>query len=391
MHVWHIGRSLRHALGDFRLPPFQLLHARLHDWLIHAVLDGGENAGDAPVDLVQLPPIGLVLRPPLPIEPGRLLHIGPHRRSDGLRRHHPVREAREDPLLDPLAPDGPVVGAGASAMVVQAAEAVTHDEPIATTAAPAGEKARKQGHGPPGRMQPLRAGLPHTDGGRLEQPGNVLLAAPRRLPEHVIDDAQMRHHGPDPLALRVRARDAPAGRRLLDEALPVPDQDAGIEFIVEDAGAARHVAKQAKAALQAAELAAVADRGYFNSPEILECAEAGITVTLPKPMTSGAKSQGRFGKQDFVYVPDKDVYRCPAGEQLTYRFSAEEHGKTIRRYWTTACPKCPLQSRCTTGPERRIPRWEHEHLLEAVQERLDASPEAMRMRRARPSSIHSAR
>jgi transposase len=142
-----------------------------------------------------------------------------------------------------------------------------------------------------------------------------------------------------------------------------------------------NMAKQAKAVLQTEELAAVADRGYFNSPEILECVEAGITVTLPKPMTSGAKSQGRFGKQDFVYVPEKDVYRCPAGEHLTYRFTAEEHGKTMRRYWTTACPKCPLQSRCTTGPERRIPRWEHEHVLDAVQERLDASPQAMRMRR----------
>jgi transposase len=141
------------------------------------------------------------------------------------------------------------------------------------------------------------------------------------------------------------------------------------------------MAKQAKAALQAEELAAVADRGYFSSPEILECAEAGITVTLPKPLMSGAKSQGRFGKQDFVYVPEKDVYRCPAGEQLTYRFSAEEHGKTIRRYWTTACPKCPLQSQCTTGRMRRIPRWDHEQLLDAVQERLDANPEAMRMRR----------
>ena len=86
-------------------------------------------------------------------------------------------------------------------------------------------------------------------------------------------------------------------------------------------------------------------------------------------------------KQDFVYVAEKDVYRCSAGEHLTYRFTAEEHGKTIRRYWTTACPKCPLKSRCTTGPERRIPRWEHENVLDAVQERLDASPEAMRMRR----------
>jgi len=142
-----------------------------------------------------------------------------------------------------------------------------------------------------------------------------------------------------------------------------------------------NVAKQAKAVLQTEELAAVADRGYFNSPEILDCAEAGITVTLPKPMTSGAKSQGRFGKQDFVYVPEKDVYRCPAGEHLTYRFTAQEDGKTMRRYWTTACPKCQLQSRCTTGPERRIPRWEHEHVLDAVQERLDANPEAMRIRR----------
>src|SRR5262245_45106357 len=85
-----------------------------------------------------------------------------------------------------------------------------------------------------------------------------------------------------------------------------------------------NMAKQAKAVLQAEELAAVADRGYFSSPQILECAEAGIIVTLPKPLTAGAKSQGRFGKQDVVYVPEQDVYRCPAGEQLNYRFLPEE-------------------------------------------------------------------
>jgi Transposase DDE domain len=123
------------------------------------------------------------------------------------------------------------------------------------------------------------------------------------------------------------------------------------------------------------------DRGYFNSPEILECHEAGVTVTLPKPMTSGAKAAGRFGKQDFVYLPDEDVYRCPAGERLKYRYSNEEDGKELRRYWTTACPICPLKPKCTTGSERRIPRWEHEHLLEAVQQRLDANPNAMRLRR----------
>ena len=142
-----------------------------------------------------------------------------------------------------------------------------------------------------------------------------------------------------------------------------------------------NVAKQAKAVLQTETLEAVADRGYFSSAEILACYEAGITVTLPKPQTSGAKSDGRFGKQDFVYLPEEDAYRCPAGEQLPYRFTSEEDGKRIRRYWTSACQNCSLKSQCTTGPERRIPRWEHEHLLDAVQQRLDANPLAMRQRR----------
>lgn len=148
-----------------------------------------------------------------------------------------------------------------------------------------------------------------------------------------------------------------------------------------DRGQLARMGKVAQAVLRADKLEAVADRGYFNSPEILECHESGITVTLPKPMTSSAKSEGRFGKQDFVYIAAEDIYRCPAGERLTYRMTGEENGKLMRRYWTTACPKCPLKSKCTTGSERRIPRWEHEHVLEAVQKRLDRNPEAMRVRR----------
>ena len=142
-----------------------------------------------------------------------------------------------------------------------------------------------------------------------------------------------------------------------------------------------NMGKQAKSVLQVDRLEAVADRGYFNSPEILACHEAGITVTLPKPMTSGAKSEGRFGKQDFVYVETQDTYICPSGHALTYRMTTQEGDKAMRRYWTTACGSCPLKKKCTTGPERRIPRWEHEHVLEAVQARLDADPQAMRRRR----------
>jgi transposase len=142
-----------------------------------------------------------------------------------------------------------------------------------------------------------------------------------------------------------------------------------------------NIAMQAKEVLGAEHLDAVADRGYYNGTEIKACDDSCITVTLPKPMTSSAKSDGRFGKQDFAYLPAEDVYRCPAGEKLTYRYTNEEDGKMLRRYWTTACPTCLLKSRCTTGGERRITRWEHEHVLEAVQQRLDANPQAMRQRR----------
>jgi transposase len=148
-----------------------------------------------------------------------------------------------------------------------------------------------------------------------------------------------------------------------------------------DSSQLSNIGLQTKEALGVEHLDAVADRGYFSSNEILTCDQAGITVTLPKPMTSVAKAKGRFGKQDFVYVSGEDVYRCPAGEKLTYRYTSEEDGKMLRRYWTTACPHCPLKAQCTTGNERRVARWEHEHVLEAVQQRLDANPQAMRVRR----------
>jgi transposase len=142
-----------------------------------------------------------------------------------------------------------------------------------------------------------------------------------------------------------------------------------------------NMAQKAKAALDTETLDAVADRGYFSSHEILACEEAGITVTLPKPVTSGVLAKGRFGKQDFRYMAEEDVYLCPAGEKLTYRYTTEEEGLVIRRYWTNVCQRCAIKGQCTTGKERRVPRWEHEHLLEAVQRRLDKHPEKMRLRR----------
>jgi Transposase DDE domain len=141
-----------------------------------------------------------------------------------------------------------------------------------------------------------------------------------------------------------------------------------------------NMAAQARTEIGTATLDVVADRGY-GGQEILACEEAGIMVYLPKPMTSSAKAAGRFGKQDFVSVAAEDVYRCPAGERLIYRYTNEEDGKTLRRYWTTACQTCALKAQCTQGKERRISRWEHETVLETVQDRLDRNPDKMRVRR----------
>jgi transposase len=141
------------------------------------------------------------------------------------------------------------------------------------------------------------------------------------------------------------------------------------------------MAEQTKAVLETDALDVVADRGYYNGDEILACKEAGVTVTLPKPLTSGVKAKGRFGKQDFVYLAADDVYRCPAGERLIYHYTNVEKGRTLRRYWTNVCQDCAIKDQCTTGKEHRITRWEHEEVLETVQRRLDEHPEKMRQRR----------
>lgn len=142
------------------------------------------------------------------------------------------------------------------------------------------------------------------------------------------------------------------------------------------------MAQAAKAALGTEKLEAIADRGYFNGAELLACHRDGITATVPRPETSGNRKKGMFVKADFAYDAEQDVYRCPAGKVLTYRYTCEENGLRLRRYWQNDCQHCSLKSRCTTGKERRITRWEHEHLVEAMYARLDRDPELMTRRRS---------
>ncbi|KTB84259.1 transposase [Pseudomonas syringae ICMP 13102] len=141
------------------------------------------------------------------------------------------------------------------------------------------------------------------------------------------------------------------------------------------------IAKQAREAMASDSLSVVADRGYFKGEQILACHDAGITAYVPKPMTSGAKADGRFNNDAFIYDAAKNEYICPASNALIWRFSSVEKGLKLHRYWSSKCQNCTLKSQCTPSTERRVRRWEHEDVLEGMQLRLSKAPEMMRVRK----------
>jgi len=141
------------------------------------------------------------------------------------------------------------------------------------------------------------------------------------------------------------------------------------------------MAKLAKQAMGTEELSVVADRGYFKSEEILACHQSDITVHVPKPMTSGAKADGRYDKAAFIYDTETDEYKCPAGQSLIWRYASIEKGLKLHTYWSSHCQNCELKAQCTPSTQRRVRRWEHESVLENMQQRLDQAPEMMRIRK----------
>jgi transposase len=142
------------------------------------------------------------------------------------------------------------------------------------------------------------------------------------------------------------------------------------------------LAIRAKETLGVERMRAVADRGYSHGQEINACDEAGVAAYVPKPSTSANTKLGLFGKERFTDDPQKDCYRCPRGEELTFRFETTELGRHIRYDATGACRSCPMKEQCTRNKGgRRITRWVDEHILERMEERLKANPEIMQERK----------
>ena len=149
-----------------------------------------------------------------------------------------------------------------------------------------------------------------------------------------------------------------------------------------DRAALASMASKAQEGLGRKGIGVIADRGYYKGPEILEAEKAGVQTYIPKPMTSGAKAEGRFSKADFVYDAKADEYRCPAGQIL--RRGADQvdgEGMVLHSYARYGCSDCPMKAQCTPASFRRIRRWEHEDVLDVMQQRLDRNPNAMKIRR----------
>jgi transposase len=142
------------------------------------------------------------------------------------------------------------------------------------------------------------------------------------------------------------------------------------------------MAQQAKAELQTDSLTVFADEGHYNGDELRACEDNNITAYVPHSSTSHNKAKGQFDRSEFHYIEEDDEYECPAGERLIYRFTREEKGKLIRRYWSSACSHCSLKPQCTTGKNRRVSRWVNEEVVEPTAARLADKPDAMQIRRA---------
>jgi transposase/transcription elongation GreA/GreB family factor len=143
------------------------------------------------------------------------------------------------------------------------------------------------------------------------------------------------------------------------------------------------MAIEAKTVLEVETLAVVADKGYSSAREVEACVTAGITPYLPKPETSANKALGLFTKNDFRYDRQRDLYICPAGEELTFRHASHEKGRDVRYYRTYACGRCALRTQCTRNTQsRRISRSANEHVLEEMNARVAANPEILRKRKA---------
>lgn len=169
--------------------------------------------------------------------------------------------------------------------------------------------------------------------------------------------------------------------------------DAKHDLIVEsevvqaanDLGQLSAMAQGARQELQVESIKVVADAGYHEAVQLESCEKAGIETYLPAPGTTRGRSksgQSVYPKDKFSYDPARDVYRCPAGQELPRGNRCVVKGKTKDYYYNwKACQGCALRSQCTTGSYRRLARVANESVVERQAQRAALNPKLLAKRK----------
>ena len=145
-----------------------------------------------------------------------------------------------------------------------------------------------------------------------------------------------------------------------------------------DRGQLTLVAAQVQKTLGMKNITIIADKGYFSRNDIKDTQDLGMTANVPQSDTSGAAKKGVFNKSLFKYDKIKDIYICPAGDELPHRRNVTERDLELKVYVNhVACSGCTIRAKCTTSLKepRKMKRWAHEEVIDAMQERLNDNPE----------------
>lgn len=146
------------------------------------------------------------------------------------------------------------------------------------------------------------------------------------------------------------------------------------------------MAQRAKEELGVEELTVVADGGYFSHEAIKACEDENITAFVPIREGKDAERQGIFSREEFEYDETRDVYICPAGQQMQRTSTSVRKDTRFKKefylYTTKACGLCPMKAQCTASKTgRKIKRWAHMKVLDRLKERLEQRPDVMRLRK----------
>ena len=126
----------------------------------------------------------------------------------------------------------------------------------------------------------------------------------------------------------------------------------------------------------------VADSRYDDGTSLEQLQQRQITPYVPR---ASRRRAGQISKDEFVYEPEHDRYRCPNGCYLNFFNVEPKHRR--RRYAANKadCAACPLKAQCTKGRRRYVERNFHE---QAREQTVRQGPRYRQLMRARRIAEH---